>query len=448
VVRAPTASLVAPDDGIEIRKLATAALVAQVTGASSDGPAFVKFEVAKNPEFSGSTVLRYTSTVGADGRATLLYVVTESALDVVGSYVYWRALPVSGELVGTYSAVRSFRIAAEAQRPPLFMDPPTLLSPTNGGTSSLFTMFSVRVGKHSDGAAAAWIYVSPVPEVNSGVQKCLGTAVLSTGIAACGMSLKAGRYYWRAQGATGTTSLANGILSDYSTEIRSVVVIPEKITWPTGLTPSSGQLVHVPSALTVNNSTQTGGVGPFVYHFEVATGVDEAPFVSGTVPEGIGKTSWILPASLPIGLMLHWRVWAEDGATGVISDAGGAQFMVAQRASGLYALEVRGPSGCQGPFVISGAVAGTTTDQVFRVTTSGTLTLDLTTAGADLAGSIGGSAQSYSFSGSDPSGGAPALATRNGDGTISGSLDGKLSYYPNGIGRSCTGTFTWTLQPI
>jgi len=189
-------------------------------------------------------------------------------------------------------------------------------------------------------------------------------------------------------------------------------------------------------------------VGPFVYHFEVATGVDEAPFVSGTVPEGIGKTSWILPASLPIGLMLHWRVWAEDAATGVISDAGGAQFMVAQRASGLYALEVRGPSGCQGPFVISGAVAGTTTDQVFRVTTSGTLTLDLTTAGADLAGSIGGSAQSYSFSGSDPSGGAPALATRNGDGTISGSLDGKLSYYPNGIGRSCTGTFTWTLQPI
>jgi len=251
----------------------------------------------------------------------------------------------------------------------------------------------------------------------------------------------------KAESATGPMPTAN-MWWLQTPNPRKPIVIPEKITWPTGLTPSSGQLVHVPSALTVNNSTQTGGVGPFVYHFEVATGVDEAPFVSGTVPEGIGKTSWILPASLPIGLMLHWRVWAEDAATGVISDAGGAQFMVAQRASGLYALEVRGPSGCQGPFVISGAVAGTTTDQVFRVTTSGTLTLDLTTAGADLAGSIGGSAQSYSFSGSDPSGGAPALATRNGDGTISGSLDGKLSYYPNGIGRSCTGTFTWTLQPI
>jgi hypothetical protein len=73
---------------------------------------------------------------------------------------------------------------------------------------------------------------------------------------------------------------------------------------------------------TVNNAPRTGPATALVYRFEISASPAFNPLaLTGTVAEGVGRTTYIPNVDLPGEATLYWRVSATDPASGVNSPA-------------------------------------------------------------------------------------------------------------------------------
>jgi len=119
-------------------------------------------------------------------------------------------------------------------------------------------------------------------------------------------------YFWHARaeggGTTGPFSAARPFTIGPAIVIDSATLV----------SPISGAGTGSRPTFTVTNAARSGPVGTITYKFEVAASSAFSPvLVSGTVNEGVSRTSFMPSTDLPAETTLFWRVTAIDAANGV-----------------------------------------------------------------------------------------------------------------------------------
>jgi len=219
-------------------------------------------------------------------------------------------------------------------------------SPTQPSTSGAATAgsgsatASVTVPRPVSPAAGATIR-----NVDQPVALVVGNAVLTQSAAATytfevstdsGFSTKAYAKTGVAAGASGQTSLTidkivagtsyfwharaegGGTIGPFSAP-RAFTIGPSiVINSATLVSPISGTATGSRPTLTVTNATRSGPVSTISYKFEIASSsAFSTVLVTGTVNEGVSRTSFTPTTDLPAETTLYWRVTASDVANAV-----------------------------------------------------------------------------------------------------------------------------------
>ncbi len=119
-------------------------------------------------------------------------------------------------------------------------------------------------------------------------------------------------YYWRAKTAADATTVLS--------PTASFTIGPLSIPAPLPLQPLSGSFAQKRPTLTVANANRTGTPIALTYAFEIAS---DATFnrvvASGSVPEGVGQTSFRPSIDLTSGAAFYWRARAVSSLPAVVS---------------------------------------------------------------------------------------------------------------------------------
>jgi hypothetical protein len=188
-------------------------------------------------------------------------------------------------------------------------DQPVTLVVQNAVSTQATSTYTFEVA--TDSAFAAKVQVKDGVAQGSGGQTAVKLDTLPAGH----------DYFWRARATSGGTTGVFGTV--YKFAIGPAVSIDPPV--PVG--PLSGTVSSGWPAFTVLNSTRSGPAGALVYRFEIANNPNFSPIsVSGTVPEGASRTSFLPPRSqAPSGpTTLYWRAVAIDQASNVTSPASAA----------------------------------------------------------------------------------------------------------------------------
>jgi hypothetical protein len=126
-------------------------------------------------------------------------------------------------------------------------------------------------------------------------------------------------YYWHARVTVGDSTGQFSSASKFT--IGSAVVLQP----PTPISPLSGGSSSTRPTLIVANAVISGATGAIVYRFEISASSSFGALLnSGTVPAGIGQTSFVPTVDLPIGATYFWHAQAFDAtnnASSAFSDA-------------------------------------------------------------------------------------------------------------------------------
>ena len=119
-------------------------------------------------------------------------------------------------------------------------------------------------------------------------------------------------YYWHARaeggGTGGPFSAARPFTSGTAIVIDSATLV----------SPISGAGTGARPTFTVTNATHSGPAGPITYKFEIASSsAFSSVVVTGTVNEGVSRTTYTPNTDLPPETTLYWRVTASDVANAV-----------------------------------------------------------------------------------------------------------------------------------
>jgi hypothetical protein len=276
-------------------------------------------------------------------------------------------------------------------------------------------------------------------------------------------------YYWRVKTAAGDNP---GVFSSpASFSIGPLLVIQP----PEPMQPLSGPFQRKRPTFTVSNAVRTGPAASLVYRFEVsADAAFSTMVVSGTVPEGPSQTSFTPTEDLVSGGRFYWRAQATDSATAVTSDYSTTQaFVTVAPDDGTfpYTFILHIPDTCtrraradwplDGPLVVNG-------DQLrFSVSTpycgiarsfTASFSLDITRAGTQLSGTIGGfwndgplesNVCTRLFKTANDYDRPLVSGSTNNDGRLSGTFDGSVQAgnIINSYLNCQASGFTWTLTP-
>ncbi len=126
--------------------------------------------------------------------------------------------------------------------------------------------------------------------------------------------LSAGDYYWHVRTMAGTT------LSGFTDPLKFTIGPAITIAAPAPVAPSNGVIAASRPTLTVTNATVTGPAGRLFYRFDISTTDTFATIiVTGTVPEGKGKTSFTPASDLAGTTTYFWRAQAVDTDNNITS---------------------------------------------------------------------------------------------------------------------------------
>ncbi|MCU1385688.1 MAG: hypothetical protein JWL71_4385 [Acidobacteria bacterium] len=119
-------------------------------------------------------------------------------------------------------------------------------------------------------------------------------------------------YFWRARAEGGGTT--GPFSAPRAFAIGPAIVIDSA----TLVSPITGAGTSARPTFTVTNATRSGPIGALTYKFEVAANAAFSPvLISGTVAEGVGRTSFTPSTDLPAETTLFWRVTVSDIGNGV-----------------------------------------------------------------------------------------------------------------------------------
>ena len=119
-------------------------------------------------------------------------------------------------------------------------------------------------------------------------------------------------YFWHARAEGG------GTVGPFSAPRTFTIGPAIVIDSATLVSPISGTATGARPTFTVTNATHSGPVGPITYKFEIASSSAFSPvLVTGTVNEGVSRTSYTPATDLPAETTLYWRVTASDVANAV-----------------------------------------------------------------------------------------------------------------------------------
>jgi hypothetical protein len=119
-------------------------------------------------------------------------------------------------------------------------------------------------------------------------------------------------YFWHARAEGG------GTVGPFSAARPFTIGPAIVIDSATLVSPISGAATGARPTFTVTNATHSGPAGTITYKFEIASSSAFSPVViTGTVNEGVSRTSFIPTTDLPAETTLYWRVTASDVANGV-----------------------------------------------------------------------------------------------------------------------------------
>ncbi len=215
--------------------------------------------------------------------------------------------PSGSSLTASVAAPRAVAPAADAVIP--FGTQPVMLVVQNAVSTQPTVAYTFEVA--TDSAFASKVQTKDNVEQGSGGQTSVRLDPLPGGQ----------EYFWRARATSGGTTGLFGQASKFR------IGPPVTIDPPIPVAPLNGAVSSGWPMFIVNNSGRSGPVGSIVYRFEIATNASFTPIaVSGTVPEGAARTSFLPPRSeAPSGpTTLYWRALAIDQANGVSSAASAA----------------------------------------------------------------------------------------------------------------------------
>ena len=119
-------------------------------------------------------------------------------------------------------------------------------------------------------------------------------------------------YYWHARAEGG------GTVGPFSAARPFTIGPAIVIDSATLVSPISGAGTGARPTFTVTNAIHSGPAGPITYKFEIASSSAFSPVVvTGTVNEGVSRTTYTPNTDLPPETTLYWRVTASDVANGV-----------------------------------------------------------------------------------------------------------------------------------
>jgi hypothetical protein len=119
-------------------------------------------------------------------------------------------------------------------------------------------------------------------------------------------------YYWHARAEGG------GTVGPFSAPRTFTIGPAIVIDSATLVSPISGTATGGRPTFTVTNATHSGPAGTISYKFEVAASSAFSPvLVTGTVNEGVSRTSYTPATDLPAETTLYWRVTASDVSNGI-----------------------------------------------------------------------------------------------------------------------------------
>src|SRR5260221_8472722 len=151
-------------------------------------------------------------------------------------------------------------------------------------------------------------------------------------------------YYWRVKTAAGDNP---GIFSSpVSFGIGPLLVIQP----PAPVQPLANTFPHKRPTFIVTDATRTGPDATLTYRFDVAADAAFSNVVaSGTVPEGLGQTSFAPTVDLTSGATFYWRAQASDTTKGVVGEYSAPQAFTTvfpEDGTFRYTLAVHSPSWC------------------------------------------------------------------------------------------------------
>jgi hypothetical protein len=121
-------------------------------------------------------------------------------------------------------------------------------------------------------------------------------------------------YYWHVRTNGGST------IGAFTPVMKFTIGAAVTLGTPVPLSPASGAAAGPRPTLTVSNVTRTGPVGPLSYRFEISTSTTFTPILaSGTVPEGVGTTSFTPASDLATDGSYYWRAQAIDASNDAAS---------------------------------------------------------------------------------------------------------------------------------
>jgi hypothetical protein len=119
-------------------------------------------------------------------------------------------------------------------------------------------------------------------------------------------------YFWHARAEGG------GTVGPFSAPRTFTIGPAIVIDSATLVSPISGTATGGRPTFTVTNATHSGPAGTITYKFEIASSSAFSPvLVTGTVNEGVSRTSYTPATDLPAETTLYWRVTASDVANAV-----------------------------------------------------------------------------------------------------------------------------------
>jgi hypothetical protein len=206
--------------------------------------------------------------------------------------------PAGGTTVTTGTAIgpaNGAQISNNAQPVTLTIGNATVTNPA-AGVSYTFEVAT-------DAAFANKVQTKDVPQGTGQTAVTLGTLPAASD------------YYWHVR------TVAAGTVGEFTSPLKFTIGPAIVISAPVVFAPTNGTTsALLRPTLVVTNAARTGPVGRLFYRFDVSpTDTFAIVAVTGTVPEGNGQTSFVVPSDLGMTTTYFWRVQVVDTDNNVTS---------------------------------------------------------------------------------------------------------------------------------
>ena len=302
--------------------------------ASSNGERTVFYELQIATDASFGVLVHSVADVGADPSGQTSYQLP-IALDPERSY-FWRARADDGANASAFSPAGTFDVYT-----PLTIEAPMLVSPIGGvamqgRTPTLVVDEAEIVGPATNvshrfevATDAGFTNIVSVLEVAATGGATVQALVGAPGTGLADFTLPGGlrvargttgdlawstTHHWRARAAAdGRKGRVTGPWSGMASFVTGVQTV--EIEAPTHVSPIGGTTAAAnPPTFVASNPSVTGSAGPITIHYEVSTDATFAAVVHVfSAPMSSGATTTVVSGALPVGQLLHWRMFATDG---------------------------------------------------------------------------------------------------------------------------------------